>query len=331
LDEIIKHHFRWIDEDLAARDTPVQKRVLPAAIRFVEDCVITSNIDPKGTWAPGQATEFVHERWFRIFYSYAERWYRERYGARVTDSGTSLFTSVVLIASTPFELQVPTTLGTPEIDGETLTLSFPPRVSPNEDPLEWVSCPPSFESYTAAELRSAKKACIATSNRIRAISCRLLGANLTDPSARAVLAGVRLHLHSATDLILREGEEGRLPRAQWELQMACESAYKGVLQQHTGAFSEHHDLFMLHQSAKPLTGRVPDEWIRDLPRWNESANLRYGLGNQLPTIFGIVHWYSVSLKIIGGVLDGLKGFKLDKARITLKMPPWLKPYDVQAE
>jgi hypothetical protein len=105
--------------------------------------------------------------------------------------------------------------------------------------------------------------------------------------------------------------------------MACESAYKGLLQQHTGTFPDHHDLFMLHKEAEALAGRVPQEWLRALPRWREAANLRYGLGDEVPTIVGIVEWYNLTLKIIGGVLDGLKGYKLDQAAIKLKMPAWL--------
>lgn len=326
MEEIIKHHFKWIDQYLARNEVPVHKRVLPAAIKFVEECIITSNIDPTG-WAPGKSAEFVQQRWFRVFYSYAESWYRERYGARVRDNETSVFKSVVLIAGTPFEVRVPMTRSTPEVVGETLVLSFPGSVSPDENSLDWVVSPPNFDSYSAADRAQAREAATSTSNHIRAISCRSIGAELTDHATRAVLAGVRIHLHSAVELILREDEEGRVPRAQWELQMACESAYKAVLQQHTGEFPPTHDLFMLHEKAKPLIGRVANEWLKSLPRWTESANLRYGLGDVVPTLVDIVDWYTIALKIIGGVLEGLKGHKLDKATMTLKMPSWHRPYD----
>lgn len=330
LDEIVNFHFQWIDEELAYQEEPVPKRILPAAIKFVEECIMDSNIDPNG-WNPGKSSDFVHKRWFRIFHSYAKQWYEERYGSRLRNSELFFFRSVVLIAGTPFGLRVPVTRSKPEVEGETAVLFWPGSVSKEENPLDWVVDPPNFGSYSSEALAKARKDSTRAANRIRAISCRFIGAELTDEATRAVLAGVKIHLQSAASLILREDEDGRLPRAQWELQMACESAYKGVLQQRKGGFPPHHDLFVLNREAKPFVGRVADEWLRELPRWTEAAELRYGLGDFTPTITGIVAWYDTTLKIVSGVLTGLEGLKLDQASITFKMPPWFRSYDDPAE
>lgn len=325
LDEIVKLHFQRIDEELAFEEVPVTNRVLPAAIKFVEEAVIDANIDPND-WKPGESSEFVQQRWFRIFYSYAKQWYDERYGLRHRRSDVSHFRSIVLIAGTPFPLRIPVTRSKPEIEGETVTLTWPGAVLEDENPLDWIEDPPTFVSYSKDTLSQAKKDCTRTANRIRAIACRIIGAELLDEKARSVLAGIKLHLQSAASLILREDEEGRLARAQWELQMACESAYKGVLQQQTGTFPEHHDLFMLDEAAKRFTGRVPVDWLRALPRWNDAANLRYGLGD-VPTINEIISWYNMTLTIIGAVLANIKGHKLEQASITLKKPSWLRDFD----
>jgi hypothetical protein len=214
-----------------------------------------------------------------------------------------------------------------EVEGKTVILSWPGSVAKSENPLDWLIDPPTLASYSATALSQARKDCTRTANYIRAISCRFTGAELVDDTTRAVLAGVKIHLQSAAQLILREDEDGRLPRAQWELQMACESAYKGLLQQRTGTFPEHHDLFVLNKAAAPYTGRVANEWLRELPRWGDAANLRYGLGESTPTINGIFHWYNVTLKIIAGVLANIAGQRLENATITIKMPSWLRDYD----
>ena len=128
---------------------------------------------------------------------------------------------------------------------ESAWLSFPCNVLQDEVPLKWVVRPPNYKTYSQKDIDTFHKVIKVRAQRIRAITGRIICADVTNPDTLAILEGVQLHLQSVTALILRDHEKGRFARAQWELQMACESAFKGVLLQHTGKFPEHHDLFVL--------------------------------------------------------------------------------------
>lgn len=104
--------------------------------------------------------------------------------------------------------------------------------------------------------------------------------------------------------------------------MACESAYKGYLQQKTKHFPETHDLFRLNELASLPSAIAEHRRIKTLPRWWEAADLRYGLGDH-PTIVGIFYWYQQSLKIIAGIFENLDGINLTNARLLMKKPAWL--------
>jgi hypothetical protein len=167
------------------------------------------------------------------------------------------------------------------------------------------------------------------STLLRRISSRKIGAEISDNTVRNLLAGVVIHLNSASTLIFRDDDEGGFARAQWELQMACESAYKGLLQQKNGIFQETHDLFTIHDQSQIQEESVRRQWIKDLPRWNEAANLRYGLGSHPSTVL-IFRWYKLALKIIAGVFDNLDGIDLSDVKILLKIAPWLSSDDNKA-
>jgi hypothetical protein len=287
----------------------------------VKDFIPTVTVDAKGPRSPGEAGEFTQQPWFKHIYGHVEIWYRGRYGRRVDSHSISQWRASTLIAATPFVLYVPVTRSQVEVAGESAWLSFPDRVHPDENVLEWIQAAPDWASYSQ-ETRSKGAADAATvAGLIRRITCRLTGTDVSDRTARNLLAGIAIHLQSASDLIMREGAEGGFARAQWELQMACESAYKGLLQQKNGSFSETHDLFTLHDVSRISEESVNRAWLRDLPRWNESANLRYGIGDH-PTVVGIHHWYLVTMKIIAGVAENLRGVNLSQARLLLRRPPW---------
>lgn len=187
---------------------------------------------------------------------------------------------------------------------------------------KWLIDPPNLESYNEKARLGAIESATEIASKLRAIWCHLTGARLSDEIAKGLLAGVIVHLESASMLILGRGKEGSFARAQWELQMACESAYKGLLQQRAGNFTESHDLFYLHDCCLPYSDSVPRNLLRKIPRWQEAANLRYGQGGQ-PTIFGIFSWYKVALTVIAEVLRNLEGLKLANVRIEVQKAPWL--------
>lgn len=318
----ITQNLELIDEGLAIDGIPIIKRPFQATWTFVREFVTEVHTEEDGSKHPGKLTEFASETWFQYLFAHVEQWYWARYGTRVDSSSTRQFQGITLIASTPFELQVPTLVTSPGAPGETAWLTWPDTVLSEEDVSKWIVNPPDLSSYSEESRLEAIKRATEIASKLRAIWCRLTGANLSDEIAKSLLEGVIIHLESASALILRYEKEGSFARAQWELQMACESAYKGLLQQRTGDFTESHDLFLLHDRSLPYSDSVPRGLLRKIPRWQEAVNFRYGQGDQ-PTIFGIVSWYKVALTVIAEILRNLEGLQFANVRIEIRKTPWL--------
>jgi hypothetical protein len=312
-----------IDERLALKGTRVHDRPIAATRIFLKEFVVSVRPGDQPELALSDAQDHSNEPWFKSLYSSVEHWYRSRYAERLEKHRSSNeMRAVVLVAHTPFELRVPISHAQVEEIGKTSWLSWPNKMLSNEEVTDWILTPPNWQSYEAETITACNDGAREIATLIRRISSRLIGASLKDGSTRNVLAGVRLHLTSACELILREGEEGSFARAQWELQMASESAYKGFLQQRDGVFAETHDLFTLHDTAAIASTSVDREWLKALPRWKDAANLRYGLGDH-PTVVEIHCWYLLSLKIIAGVLENIEGLNLGSVKLLLKKAPWL--------
>lgn len=311
-----------IDQDLALDEVAVNQRPLKAACRLVEDFIRSIRLGNEPPKSPGKCPEFCNEEWFKNIYNDVEKWYQRRYAERAVLSKRDVMVGVFLVAGTPFEIRVPITASKVDVEGETSWLSFPAELRNGDDARNWVSSPPQWETFSDDVLNVADREMRVVATLLRRISCRLVGASLSDSTVRSILAGVRIHLRSAAILIANEGHEGSFARAQWELQMACESAYKGYLQQKSGGFPQTHDLFRLNQIADLPNSVAIHQWIKSLPRWSEAANLRYGLGDH-PTVIGIFCWYKHTLMIIAEIFENLSGINLSEARILLKKPPWL--------
>lgn len=318
--EEITQHLELIDEGLALDGLPVNDRPFHAAWTFVREFVIEVDTG-NGLQIPGELTEFVSDPWFRYLYTHIEEWYRTRYGTRLDQQTPRTFNGVTLIASTPFELNVPVSITYPGVPGETVWLTYPDSVLNEEDVTKWFASLPNMACYSQKTRQKALQTATDVASKLRAISCRLTGADVSDDVARGFLSGVTVHLESASLLILREEQEGSFARAQWELQMTCESAYKGLLQQQTSNFTETHDLFTLHDHALPYSLSVPRNLLHALPRWREAADLRYGQGDQ-PSVIGIFKWYQTVLTIVAEVLRNLKRIDLANTRIEIRKAPW---------
>lgn len=314
-----------IDEGLGLDGVRVAERPLRAAWRLIVEFVPQINIGG-GPRAPGTPAEFSEEPWFRLVYADVEAWYSARYGDRVHDRGRQLVYGVTLVSATPFEVYVPTTASRVEGEGDSAWLSFPSAVLPDDNVLTWIVRAPNWDTYSADVLQQSIELTTRIASLLRRISCRLTGTRMGDEATKNLLSGVRLHLHSAAALIATEDEEGNFARAQWELQMAAESAYKGLLQQREGRFPESHDLFTLNDRAQIPEASVQRGWLRELPRWHDAANLRYGLGDH-PTVVGIMFWYETTLKIIAGITGELDSLDLSQASILVRMAPWVRPFD----
>ena len=312
-----------IDQELGFDEVAVNQRPFKAACKLVQDFIPEVRIGDEPPKPPGKMTEFINEAWFKDIYNEVQTWYGNRYGERTSSSGPDSMVGVTLVASTPFEFRAPITASRIEVEGETSWLSFPSALLPDDNVRDWIVRPPNWDSFSLSTIKKSDKDLKEVATLLRRISSRLIGASLKDDKVRNILAGVKIHLRSAAILIANEGQEGSYARAQWELQMACESAYKGLLQQKTGSFPEIHDIFVLNDHANLPEKSVKHQWIKNLPRWGEAAELRYGLGEH-PTIVGIFFWYKQTLKIIAGVFENLDGLNLSKAQLLLKKPPWIE-------
>lgn len=321
-DEAVAPLLDIIDQELGFDEVAVNQRPFKAACKLVVDFIPSIRFGNAPPRSIGKLNEFCDEEWFKHIYQHVEKWYQRRYAERATQSKRDYMVGAFLVASTPFEIRVPRTSSQVEVEGETSWLSFPAELLPEDNVRDWVYSPPEWGTFSDEVLMKADKDMKEIANLLRRISCHLVGVRLKDETVKAVLAGVNIHLRSAAFLIANEGQEGSFARAQWELQMACESAYKGYLQQKNGVFPEKHDLFRLNEIANLPTASLVHQWIKNLPRWWEAANLRYGLGEH-PTVVGIFYWYQHALMVIAEILESVDGINLTKARILLKKPSWL--------
>lgn len=312
-----------IDEILAFDDIPVGQRTIKAAQKLVDDFIPSVKPGDSPEQKPGNFNEYNSEPWFKVIYAHVDKWYKWRYGDRLDTSSVNGMRGVILIKNTPYIIQVPVTKSRIETVGEKSWLSFPNHILPEEDALNWIINPPRWESYPVKDQKKIQSSLQEIATLLRRISNRKIGANIGDLTARNLLAGVVIHLRSASTLIFRDDDEGGFARAQWELQMACESAYKALLQQKSGNFQQTHDLFTIHDQSGVLEESVRRQWLKDLPRWNEAANLRYGLGSH-PTAAEIFRWYRLTLKIVAGVFDNLDGMDLNDAKLLIKKALWLQ-------
>lgn len=312
-----------IDTDLGNRGIGLPDRVDRAAIFLVSEFIPKISIGGVNK-APGSVVEFTQASWFKPLHGHVEHWYKLRYRDRLRGKPDSASRGIVVVASTPFEISVPITRSRVEVVGEKAWLSFPNEVFPDEDPLSWILAAPDWSTYPADVQETASARALTIAGHLRAIFCRVTGADVQDTSARSLIAGIRVHLHSACSLIMREGEEGSYARAQWELQMSCESALKGLAQQKNGTFSKIHDLEVLCREAGVLGSTVQREWLQKLPRWKDAANLRYGIGDH-PSIQDLFEWYATTLQILSGISSQIvQGQDLSKLSLLLNIAPWLR-------
>lgn len=322
MQDFLNPYFDQLDEELAMGGVPIHKRPFDAAWKFARRYVLEVRIHNGPSHAPGNLADYAKEEWFQILHTHVNAWYRNRYGSLLESGRYSIFRGITLYACTPFEMEIPRTTVRQGKPGETIWLGFPASVGEAEDAEKWVVALPNTDTYSPEALTLARTETHFVANTLRFISSRLTGAAFTDDSARSLIAGVQIHLEAATGLILSEGNEGSYSRAQWELQMAVESSFKGLLQQRKGTFPHKHCLSLLFDMTRSYCPSIDRNLIATLPNWREAASLRYGLGDA-PTSYGIFESYKVALALIANALEGLEGIKLDGAEFEIRKAPWL--------
>ncbi|MES3150935.1 HEPN domain-containing protein [Sphingomonas faeni] len=303
-----------IDRVLAKRDTEFLLRPLEATVEFVLGCRVDESGERSRTAALSVAE--IGSESFAILYARAENWYRDRFGDALDRRLDERISGVVEIAGSPFDIEVPTIRTRPGVRGETVWMSAPDGVRDDEDPLSWVS---SALNLTPNERALALNEATVTAGRLRFIRTGLIGVQSGDDVLDGLRAGMLPRLKAAANMLLQPDPQG-MQYAAWELQLACEKALKALAQQRHGRFSQTHDLFALFDEidpAPPFDRRL----LNRLPRWKDSANMRYGQGERISRHVALA-FYRTALEVTAGAVRGMTRFDIGQAEFEIKRPPW---------
>jgi HEPN domain-containing protein len=330
LSSVIAERLPTLDSILASNDVALTERPFLATVDFARAFVLEIK-DGDKQWTPDlESPQFVTDQWFRALDQEIESWYRQRYGAAFEKSPPRTGSGLVLIWGTPFGLKVPVTVVRPGTPGRTVWVSFPDSVLDTEDPASWVVSPPNLGAMSDSDLEKFTAECKEISSLLRSIMAKLMGIQLSNPVVQGFLNGVRFHVEVAAEHIIRERHEGVAPRAYWEIQMACECAYKALLQQKSGSFIQTHDLFLLHDKAEPYGLAIKRDILKKLPRWKDMIELRYGQTVD-PAITGFYEAYRIMLRVVDAVLAPIVTLGLGKASLEIAKAPWLPEDETDPE
>lgn len=314
LEQVLAEELVWIDEVLAEQGVAPARRVLPAAVLFVSECVK----DIKG----GSKDGYLDQPWFRTIYKDVEAWYAERFGKPRRRSGASTATALVLIFQTPFKLSLPLSYTTVEREGETAWVHFPDRVHADEQVLNWIVAPPNLNGLRSEERSSLRQVVAAIAGDTRALHIELTTADL-DASVRRLAAGILSHLEKACDDICSL-EPPRLSLALWELHLAVEKSFKVFLYQRTGSASKIHPVGELCRAAEAAgLPPVDPSIVSGLTDAKDANRHRYG-EIEPPSV---KHAYDVYRRSVTVGLHCARAlqrqYTLRDARILVRKPPWV--------
>jgi hypothetical protein len=322
---LIDEALELVDLKLATGGVKLQERPLLATIEFIREWVIEIerkdgtrvvlvDLDMDGVMALPE---------FRGFIDMTEAWYLERYGSSLKISSDAI-TGVVLIHHTPFQILVPQSVKLRPGDAGpgSWWVRWPERVLDQEDPLTWVSDGPNLARLSDEQRSDVRQGICAVANRLRFVHSRIL-ATPAEGALHSILPITLDHLEGAARLILDGDRHSGIRRSFWDLQMACECAFKSVLEQKTGQFKETHDLFHLYDLVQ-AQGALPfrRDILKRLPRWEEVADLRYALGKR-DNLFNAFYCYETALEVVTGTLGVLSWkYTFWQGEFCLAPLPW---------
>lgn len=313
-----------IDRDLAVREFPLHQRTFQAAIEFVQHCVLFVREAGNDEATPGNSQEFIATRWFSVIFYHVDQWYRDRYGAALDQKASNHITGVIEIMNTPFELRVPTMRTRPGEPGKTVWIGIPDGVREDESPIDWVIAGPNVGRFDEEDRARAITEVTQTADRLRYIRTSLMAVTHGDSKLVGLMAGVLPRLEHAASLLIETRRES-VQQAYWEMQLACEQALKALSQQQTGAFRETHDLFTLYDATEPKPA-FERELLKDMPRWRETAEMRYGVG-ELDGRHLCIKAYRSVLSIVAGSVRSMKKMGIGHAEFEIQRPPWFEIAD----
>lgn len=261
-------------------------------------------------------------QWLDDIFRSVRGWYRDRFGAMLVESPSDgPLRGFVIIGETPFRIEVPARRHESGSRPDSIRLSFPDRVFPDESATSWLN-PPTILTYLSRRDREAATAAIArVAGRLRFIRNGLLGVRLCDGDLASLIDGIMPRLQRASDLVL-DGRASGWQAAHWELQMACELALKVLQKQRVGRFIETHDLAALYRSIPAPEPSFDMSLLSRLPGRKEMSDLRYGLGRRRSATESF-RCYETALEVVGGSVDVMNRMSVSGVSIEVRRPTWL--------
>jgi len=313
-----------IDEKLAAAGLAINQRPTHAAIEFVDHFVEAVREGESPAIRPGEFGSYFATKWFAAIYAAVDKWYRTRFPSAFAQKADHSLTGVVMIAGTTFGLRVPRNTFRPSEKADCIWIGFPDDVRNEEDPISWIVNPPNLAHLTPAQRKEAKSNARLVAGRLRFISSGLTAMMRSDESFDGFRAGILPRLTNAANLLI-SGSSEAVQQSFWEMQIACESALKGLQQQRTKTFKPTHDLFVLYDGIDPHPEFKRDT-LKRLPRWEDASNLRYGQGDKRSCTDAIKS-YEGTLVIVAGAVASMDRVGLGNAQFEITRPLWTKAFE----
>lgn len=321
-DSALGEALNLIDRELAEVEHDLRNRPLTAARLFVTDFVRTVADGPDRSAAePGDFKVYVHSEWFKVIYARTVAWYRGRYGPAMESEGGATVGGVVLVLGTPFLIRVPLVTKRSGVPGETIWVCFPEQVEEGEDVLAWIEQGPNIMGLPRGDGMKARRLAEEVATNLRAIQMRIGAIDTAGGSVEAFRDAVMPYLDRAATQVVQARPE-TLKHAHWDLQMACETAFKMLAEQRSGSHPRSHDLYHLLDQ---LPGDKPfaRQKLSMIPHWEKMAEWRYGRGPHV----GIAETFSryrATLRIVRALAEAADCvISLGGARIEIGPVPYL--------
>jgi hypothetical protein len=309
LKDHLNERMPHIDEILAERNIPINKRFFMAGKFFVETAIKDSSF---------QSNEELLESILPLF----NDWYYEKYGDLVSGPGNDVYSGIVLAYGQPVKLSIPAIINEVVEEGKLAKVTFPDHLQKSEN-LETLIQPnfklSNMKESSVSELRSQTEKVVALT---RSINLDLnIASNITQP-ASDMAQGIWSHFEKGVNDILTLKNE-RASIACWEFHLAIEKSIKVLIHSKSGNSQHTHDLYKLITYLSKFESSVDSSVLLPLPSHEDAIKLRYAELSKTP--IDAFKYYLIALEFVGDMVSRLEhetGIK--NASITLKMAPWAR-------
>ncbi|MBK3800971.1 hypothetical protein GAY33_17350 [Azospirillum brasilense] len=316
-----------IEPYLESIGLPLTERPFRASLEFAETYFQWINEGNEEICKIDDFSDYAASPEFRIIYRHVENWYKGRFGNALVKKNSAI-KGVVMIYGVPFVIKMPTTVVRPGKVGEanlyeSIWVRIPSSVLDSEDIYSWVVDPPNFLAMKSEVKIDLERDVREIASALRSIRTNFMGAG-GEGETLGLQKGTICHLETFVDYIFSQ-DSTSIQKAYWELQMACETAFKAVSKYKTGKFRETHDLFSLYDDVNAIVPlSISRDILKSLPRWKETTVLRYAVGSR-ENLKDCFNCYLTTLRILKALVEdarlgGIQG--LGSAEFEIGCPPW---------